>query len=276
MEFEKRYFTKNPCYKQGRTITVKGLMLHSIGCPQPDPEVFVRNWNKESYDSACVHGFIGEDSIIVALPCMETPGKAMRGWHGGGKSNNTHIGFEMTEPSCIKYTGGANFTCSDKAKAVAFVKKTTANAVELYAELCSFHGLDPLTDIVSHAEGHALGIASNHGDPDHLWAQLDMDYNMDSFRRDVAERMKKKEEGENVPDMDIKELRDKLTSCANSGDTPGEWSEEAVEYCKRKGIFNGDGAGNYGWQQPITREAVAQVLYNLLDNLGMLDKLPDI
>ncbi len=50
--------TNNPCYKTGRKITVKGLMLHSVGCPQPSAAVFVRNWNKASYDRACVHGFI--------------------------------------------------------------------------------------------------------------------------------------------------------------------------------------------------------------------------
>ena len=44
---------------------------------------------------------------------------------------------------------------------------------------------------------------------------------------------------------------------------------------KRKGIFAGDGAGNYGWQKPITREATAQIIYNLLEAAGMLEKLPD-
>ena len=269
------YLTKNPCYKSGRQITVKGLMLHSVGCPQPNPQVFINNWNKESYDSACVHGFIGEDETFLTLPCMEKPGKAMRGWHGGGKSNNTHIGIEMCEPKHIKYTRGATFTCSDKAAAVAYVKKVTQNAVELFAMLCAYHGLDPLVDIVSHAEGHALGIASNHGDPDHLWAQLDMDYNMDSFRREVAAYMKKEQEDD--ADMaNIDEIRSKITACGDTGDNPSKWAEDATEYCKRKGIFNGNGQGDYGWQQPITREAVAQVIYNLLDTAGMLEKLPDV
>lgn len=38
--------TNSDCYKTGRTITVKGLMLHSVGCPQPKATVFVNNWNK--------------------------------------------------------------------------------------------------------------------------------------------------------------------------------------------------------------------------------------
>lgn len=92
---------------------------------------------------------------------------------------------------------------------------------------------------------------------------------------EVNERLEAGRAGKDENDMDIDETRQQLTSCANTGDAPSAWAKEAAEYCKKKGIFNGDGAGNYGWQQPITREAVAQVLYNLLENAGLLDKLPD-
>src|SRR5699024_11355311 len=64
--------TKNPCYTAGRKITVKGLMLHSVGCPQPKASVFINNWNSSSYDSACVHGFIdGNDGKIGRASCRE-------------------------------------------------------------------------------------------------------------------------------------------------------------------------------------------------------------
>lgn len=77
-------------------------------------------------------------------------------------------------------------------------------------------------------------------------------------------------------DMDINEARKQLTSCADTGDTPSEWAKEAAEYCKRKGIFNGDGAGNFGWQQPITREAVACIIYRALEAAGALGNLSDL
>lgn len=196
MEIITQYLTHNPCYKQGRSIAVKGLMLHSVGCNQPDPRVFVNNWNREGQKRACVHGFVGGDTVYICLPILEMPGKAMRGWHGGGKSNNTHIGVEMCEPSCIKYIGGSTFTCSDKAAAIRYVQQTTQNAAKLFARLCAFHGLSPLEDgvIVSHAEGYKRGIASNHGDPDHLWRGLGMDYTMDDFRGAVAELLAEEEE----------------------------------------------------------------------------------
>ena len=183
-----KILTKNPCYIAGRKITVKGLMLHSVGCPQPSAMVFVNNWNPPANGrEVCVHGFIDANTgeVYQTLPWDH------RGWHGGGSSNNTHIGVEMCEPACIKYTGGSTFTCSDTATAKAAVKRTYEAAVELFAFLCKQYKLDPLADgvIISHKEGHKRGIASNHGDPEHLWTQLKTGYTMDSFRKDVKAAM---------------------------------------------------------------------------------------
>lgn len=113
MNLVQSILTKNPCYTAGRKITVKGLMLHSVGCLQPKASVFINSWNSASYTAACVHGFIdGNDGTVYqTLPWNH------RGWHCGfgskGSGNDTHIGVEMCEPACIKYTSGANFTCSD-------------------------------------------------------------------------------------------------------------------------------------------------------------------
>lgn len=187
MKIMQSILTNNPCYKAGKKITVKGLMLHSVGCPQPSASVFVKNWNRADFDSACVHAFIDGNTgdVYQCLPWNH------RGWHGGGSSNNTHIGVEMCEPACIKYTGGSNFTCSDLATARAVAQRTYDNAVALFAHLCKEFNLDPLADgvIVSHKEGHKRGIASNHGDPEHLWNQLGMGYTMDTFRKAVKAAM---------------------------------------------------------------------------------------
>lgn len=191
MKLVKRILTKNPCYTAGRTITVKGLMLHSVGCSQPSALAFIKNWNSPSFDRACVHGFIdGNDGTVYqTLPWNH------RGWHCGssinGSANNTHIGVEMCEPACITYTGGATFKCSDIATAKAVAERTYKAAVELFAMLCKKFSLDPLADgvIISHKEGHSRGIASNHGDPEHLWSQLGMGYTMDTFRKAVKSAM---------------------------------------------------------------------------------------
>lgn len=185
MRIIESFLTMNPCFKAGKKIKVQGLMIHSVGCPQPKATAFITSWNKSSYGSACVHAFIdaNDGTVYQTLPWDH------RGWHCGGSGNNTHIGVEMCEPACIKYTSGSSFTCSDIASARAAAQRTYDSAVELFAKLCKDYGLDPISAICSHSEGYAKGIASNHADPQHLWRQLGMDLTMDGFRRDVEKAM---------------------------------------------------------------------------------------
>ena len=236
MKLVESIMTQNPCYMAGRKITVKGLMLHSVGCPQPSASVFIKNWNKSTYNNACVHGFIdaNDGTVYQTLPWNH------RGWHGGGSSNNTHIGVEMCEPACIKYVGGATFTCSDKPKAIAAVERTYKAAVELFAMLCEKYGLDPLADgvIVSHNEGYARGIATNHGDPEHLWTQLGMGYSMDSFRKAVKAKM-----DENKLD-----------------NTPASWAKDAVSWAVENKLMEGGTNGDLMLRSPITREQFCVIL----------------
>lgn len=194
MKITEYFSTKNPCYKKNvnkadsrytafQKNGARGLMLHSVGCPQPNALVFAKNWNV-SGASVAVHAVLQADGTVYqCLPWN------YRGWHGAGSSNDTHIGVEMTEPDCIKYTHGATFTCSDLKKAREQVAGTYKTAVELFAYLCKKYKLDPMTDIVSHAEGYKKGIASGHGDPEHLWTQLKTGYTMDGFRKAVKSAM---------------------------------------------------------------------------------------
>lgn len=191
MKIVESLLTKNTCFKINKKMTVKGLMLHSIGCPQPRASVFANGWNDPKKEVA-VHGFIDglTGDVWQFLPWN------ICGWHAGGAANQTHIGVEMGEPDCIKYKpSSATFTIkdSDRPAAIACAQRTYNAAVELFAYLCNSFGLDPLADgvIIGHAEGHARGIASNHGDPEHLWRQLGMSKTMDGFRRDVAAKMGK-------------------------------------------------------------------------------------
>lgn len=172
MKIVEHFLTRNRCYQAAKQNTKGGLMLHSVGCPQPSAQVFVNSWNSAD-KSVCVHAFIDANTgdVYQTLPWE------YRGRHCGsgpnGSGNNTHIGVEMCEPACIRYTGGARFTCSNVEEARAAVRRTYESAVQLFAELCERFRLDPLTDgvILSHEEGHKRGIASNHGDPVHLWNQ---------------------------------------------------------------------------------------------------------
>ena len=41
MKLIQRILTKSGCYRAGRKIAVKGLMIHSVGCPQPKASAFI-------------------------------------------------------------------------------------------------------------------------------------------------------------------------------------------------------------------------------------------
>lgn len=187
MNIKESIVTKNPCYTCGKVITVKGLMIHSVGCPQPKASVFYGNWNKTSA-KVCVHAVLQEDGTVLQLLPWNR-----RGWHCGsgnnGSGNNTHIGVEMTEPNTIKYTGGAGFTDSNPTTTKIFALKTYRTAVELFAFLCKKYGLDPEADgvIISHSEGCKRGIASNHGDVEHIWNKFGL--TMVQFRKDIKKEM---------------------------------------------------------------------------------------
>lgn len=224
------FATKNRCYQVATPLRPQGLMLHSIGCPQPNAAVMVRYYNQyqPGGQSVCVHGFIQRDGTYY-----QTLPYTMRAWHCGGSANGTHIGIEMTEPASIVYTGGASWRDLDPAATEAHVRGTYAAAVELFAQLCTQYALDPLEDgvIISHAEGAARGIASAHADPTHLWRAFGM--TMDGFRADVAAKMA----AGNTDEED-----DNLVRYDSIDDVPG-WAQDTVRALMDAGALQGDDQG---------------------------------
>lgn len=224
------FATKNRCYQVATPLRPQGLMLHSIGCPQPNAAVMARYYNQYQPDgqSVCVHGFVQRDGTYYhTLPYN------LRAWHCGGSANQTHIGIEMTEPASIVYTGGASWRDLDPAATEAHVRGTYAAAVELFAQLCTQYALDPLEDgvIISHAEGAARGVASAHADPTHLWRAFGL--TMDGFRADVAAKMAAGNTDEEDDDMVRYDSID---------DVPG-WAQDTVRALMDAGALQGDDQG---------------------------------
>lgn len=58
MRVVQSFLVKNPCYRSGRKIKVKGLMLHSVGCAQPKAAVFINSRNRKDFGAACVHALL--------------------------------------------------------------------------------------------------------------------------------------------------------------------------------------------------------------------------
>ncbi|MCL2568593.1 MAG: peptidoglycan recognition protein family protein [Oscillospiraceae bacterium] len=194
LDLSQSFITRNRTFSHPQTIRVRGLMIHSVGTSQPDASVFIRNWDRPEAVTS-VHGVIEAGGrAFQLLPWTN------RAWHAGGAANDTHIAVEMTEPRSIRYTGsGANFVDNDPVATRAFVLDTYGTAVTLFARLCGEFQLGPLSDgvIISHAEGHRRGVASNHADVEHLWSRHGL--SMAQFRRDVAEAVGQAEPGEEIP-----------------------------------------------------------------------------
>lgn len=189
MNLIKNILINNDCYKAGKKITPKGVMVHSTGANNPTIKRYVQpnvngigvnknknDWNRSGL-SVCVHAFIGKlaDGSVATVQTLPWN---HRGWHGGkgakGSVNDTHIGFEI---------------CEDGLTDSNYFKAVYQEAVELTAMLCKEYNLDPLKDgvVICHSEGNKRGIASNHGDVMHWFPKHGK--SMDDFRSDVMVKM---------------------------------------------------------------------------------------
>lgn len=235
--------TANKCYQAAIPLHPQGIMLHSVGVPQPNAAVMARSYNQyqPGGQSVCVHGFIQRDGTYY-----QTLPYTMRAWHCGGSANSTHIGIEMTEPASITYTGGASWRDLDPVATEAHVRGTYAAAVELFAQLCTQYALDPLEDgvIISHAEGAARGVASAHADPTHLWRAFGL--TMDGFRADVAEAMN---------ENDNEEDEDNMVRYNTIEEVPS-WAQGTVKEMMDAGALHGDEHGHLDLSLDMARGMV--------------------
>ena len=238
MKIIEAFAVKNKCYQAGAPLYPQGIMLHSVGCAQPSAAVFARSFNQylPGGASVCVHAFAQADGTVY-----QTMPWDYLCYHVGA-ANAYSIGVEMTEPDCIRYIGGATFVCSDWERAIAQVTGTYNTAVALFAQLCTQFGLDPRSDIISHAEASAMGIGTDHADPEHLWRQLGRGYTMDGFRRDVAEAMN---ENDNEEDED-------MIRYTTIDDVPG-WARSTIKEMMDAGLIAGTGGGRLDLSDDMLR-----------------------
>ena len=181
MNLKKLIFTENECYKAGRKIKPKGIMVHSTGANNPYLRRYVgpddgilgenqynNHWNQHrpSGRQVCVHAFIGKLKNGTIATYQTLPWDH-RGWHAGGDANNSYIGFEI---------------CEDNLTDASYFNAVYKEATELCANLCKVYGLTE-KDILGHYEGYQKKIASNHGDPRHWFSRHGK--SMDTFRADV-------------------------------------------------------------------------------------------
>ena len=132
---------------------------------------------------------MGEANRFLAADytcAIETLPLNYKGWHVGAKGNGRTVGFEIVEPKTISYKSGSTIDTSKYNPADAAVcadfDARWENAVALTVSWCNELNID-VEHVVSHAEAHRLGLATNHADTGH-WFSL-FGKTMDDFRNDV-------------------------------------------------------------------------------------------
>lgn len=229
MTLNKHFLMENECYKVGQKHTVKGIMVHSTGCNNPNVETYLNYWNqfRPGDRQVCVHAFIGKlaDGSIAAYQTLPWD---MVGWHSGTGSNGNanfmgYIGFEI---------------CEDDLTDKGYFDKVYREAVELCVYLCQQFGLTE-KDIICHSEGYVRGIASNHADVMHWFPKFGK--SMDTFRADVKAELEPKE-------------------TMKLDNTAADWSKDAVNWAIKNSLLKGDGNGDLMLHSPMTREQFCVML----------------
>ena len=260
MNLTTKYMTRNDCYNAGRKITPSGIMVHSTATPGAMAEDFYSAWNKsykagEMNSQVCVHAFVDDTGVLQTLPWDH------RGWHCGGAGNNTHISFEICEPSGFKYGGGATMVGYNVNAQETYFRTVWDNAVELCVYLCQLYSLTE-QDIICHSEGHSLGIASNHADVMH-WLPKHNE-SMDTFRAAVKTALTEQEDENMTQDTFNKlmstwqEQNDPLYKTLD--DVPSYWKEDASALVAA-GAIKGDGVNSFGVRASVLKAAIINKRY---------------
>lgn len=183
MDFIEEFCTGNSRYQAAQIFEPVGIILHSIGTPQPSAKSLHNYWvnNGSPY---LTHYNLDDTTVYHNMP------DNYKCWHVGSPGNAQYLGCEMGEPSQIHYTSGASFTCDDVDSARAYCVACYNNAVDLFSYICKKYGWNPLTSIHTHYELTVNHLSNtDHVDPQHLWNGLDLPYSADTFRQDVKNKM---------------------------------------------------------------------------------------
>ncbi|CAI9390230.1 MULTISPECIES: N-acetylmuramoyl-L-alanine amidase [Bacillaceae] len=239
MKLNTRFMTKNDCYKAGRKISPQGIMIHSTATPGVMAAGWFSRWNKsyqagETSRQVAVHAFVDDKEVWQYLPWNH------RGWHSGGRANNTHIGIEICEPGGFSYGKGSAMVGYDVKKNESYFRKAWQNAVQLCVQLCKTYDLTE-RDIICHSEGHEKGIASNHSDIMHWFPKHGE--NMNTFRAAVKSALNESntdpETSSSIKVGDVVEVKSSTTKYYPGGATIPSWVKTGPYHKVTQIVSNG-------------------------------------
>lgn len=277
--------TNSTCYKQTRTMQVKGILWHSTGANNPNLKRYVQpsdndpnytslinklgkntsknDWNHISVQAGlnCWIGKLADGTVTT----VQTMPWNYRPWGCGsgskGSCNNGWIQFEI---------------CEDGLNDANYFNKIYEEACQITAYLCKMYNINPLgtttlngitvPTILCHADSHKLGLGSNHADVNHWFPKFGK--SMETARTDVYNLMSNiQEDDEDMTDEKFAELMNTwLTNKANEKET---WGTDNLEWAKANGIMAGGSAGRMMPNKFCTRLETVTMLRRLAEKLGL-------
>ena len=213
-------------YRPGRTAEIRYLVLHYTAGRNDSAQSNLRYF-ESNVVKASAHYFVDDIGWMQSVDDMDTA------WSVG-----TAGIYVQKHPECRNENSiSIELCCRYAAGQYAFSKKTVRNAAALTRRLMTRYDI-PMENVLRHYDVVSKRCPAPWVDDETQWL---------SFRKLLEEEL----------DM----TKQELLSLTGTGDQPSDWAKEAADWAKRTGLAEGDGNGNFGWQQPITREALAVMLH---------------
>lgn len=234
MDYNKLIFTKNDCYKSGRKMKPKGIIVHSTGVNNTalkryvgpdDGRLGVNNYNNhwnQPKTSKCVHAFIGKDRKGVVCTYQTLPLNICAWGVGSGSKGSYNY-----EPAYLQFE-----ILEDKLKDKTYFNKVMKEAQELCARWCKEFNI-PVDRVISHSEAHKEGYGSNHMDCDHWLSKFGKD--MEWFRAEVSKLLKS---STNIKVGDKVRIRDGVNTYYD-GKKMASWVLKSTLYARKRETKNG-------------------------------------
>ena len=216
-------------YRPGRTAPIRYLVLHYTAGRNDTAEGNLRYF-RENAVKASAHYFVDDIGWLQSVDDADTA------WSVG-----TAGIYVQKHPDCRNENSiSIELCCRYAAGQYAFSKKTIRNAARLARLLMTRYGI-PMENVLRHYDVVSKRCPAPWVDDELQWL---------AFRKLLEEEL----------DM----TKQELLRLAGTGDHPSDWAKPDTDWAKQAGLMDGDGNGNFGWQQPITREALAAVLHRLV------------
>lgn len=215
-------------YRPGRMSPIRYLVLHYTAGRNDSAAGNIRYF-RENVVKASAHYFVDD---LGWLPSVD---EADTAWSVG-----TAGIYKQKHPDCRNENSiSIELCCRYAAGQYAFSRKTVRNAARLTRLLMTRYQI-PMENVLRHFDVVSKHCPAPWVDDESQWL---------SFRKLVEE--------------ELEMTKQDLLSLRGTGDHPSDWARDAADWAKASGIIAGDGDGNFGWQQPVTREALAVMLHRL-------------